>query len=235
LRTVLPNVDLNDPDLDPTVQQEFRLRQQARSREHRRDDDSSSSSIKSDERLVSMISGVGQLELDDKGEYAFHGLSSGAVFFRRMKEHFRTLLGRDYHIPVLPRPPRPSGILSLDSPRSSAANSPRNRRPSSPDLCDLPSIEISRQLCSYSLNYATCLLRIVHIPSFYEMLNDLYRKPPGKYEREDNRNLALVYSVMALGCMYTVPEDKSSTTSPFEIASEQGYDLNLFSTMKSSS
>jgi hypothetical protein len=224
LRKFMPDVDLSDPGLDPAVQQEFRLREQARNKALKKEDSAGSSPAKSDEKLMSMISGVGQLEFNDKGDYDFHGPSSGNVFFRRMKDHFKSLLGRDYHVPVLPRPPRPSRLLSMDSPRSSALSSPGSMRGMS-DVCDLPPKVIARRLCSYSLKYATCLLRIVHIPSFYTMLDNIYEHPPthGSCGTEEDRNLALLYSVMALGCMYNVADDKDSKKAPYEVATELGY------------
>ncbi|KAI1861344.1 uncharacterized protein JN550_010874 [Neoarthrinium moseri] len=226
LREFMPDVDLNDASLDPAVQQEFRLREQARNKAVKKEDVSGSASIKSEERLMSMISGVGQLEFDDKGDYDFHGPSSGNVFFRRMKNHFKSLLGRDYHVPVLPRPPKPSSIMNIDSPQLSAISSPGSSRRGVPsDVCDLPPKVIARRLCSYSLKYATCLLRIVHVPSFYTILDNIYENPPGKlgtYGTDEDRGLALLYSVLALGCMYNVADDKESKKAPYEIATDQG-------------
>ncbi|KAH8668316.1 fungal-specific transcription factor domain-containing protein [Xylariales sp. PMI_506] len=222
LRKFMPDVDLSDPNLDPSVQQEFRLREQARSKALRKDEAPTPSSSKSDERLMSMISGVGQLDFDDKGDYDFHGPSSGAVFFRRMKDHFRTLLGRDYHIPVLPRPPRHSAVWTVDSPRQAAAALPGNRKAIGPELSPLPTKTEARQLCGYSFKYATCLLRIVHIPTFYTMLDNIYDRPNGGSGKDEDRDLALLYSVMALGCMYNVKESKDTKRLPYEVATERG-------------
>ncbi|KAH8200251.1 hypothetical protein TruAng_005587 [Truncatella angustata] len=226
LKKFMPDVDLADPNLDPAVEQEFRLREQARTKALKKEDSSSPSPMKSDERLMSMISGVGQLEFDDNGDYDFHGPSSGNVFFKKMKNHFKGLLGRDYHVPVLPRPPKPSSIVGLDSPRLSAISSPgSSRKGSTADVCDLPPKVIARRLCSHSLKYATCLLRIVHVPSFYTMVDRIYDKPPGKYGSygtDEDRDLALLYSVLALGCMYNVADDEKSKKPPYEIATEQG-------------
>lgn len=224
LKKFMPDLDLADPALDPAVEQEFRLREQARAKAVKKEESSASSSTKTDERLLSMISGVGQLEFDDKGDYDFHGPSSGTVFFRKMKDHFKSLLGRDYHVPVLPRPPKPSS-LSLDSPRLSAVGSPASRKGSVPDVIDLPPKVVARRLCSHSLKYATCLLRVVHVPSFYSMLDRIYDRPPGNhgcYGTDEDRELALLYSVLALGCMYNVADDEKSKKPPYEIATEQG-------------
>lgn len=222
LRKFMPDVDLNDPSLDPAVQQEFRIREQARLRAAaaaKGKQSGSSSSV--DAQLHSMIETVGQLDLDEKGDYDFHGTSSGSVFFKRMKDHFRGLLGRDYQIPFLPRPPRPTGIVTLDSPTPRSSSSSRAPPNQNANRHDLPSKERALALCSESLNNATCLLRIVHIPSFYEMLDGLYDKRSSSYGKEDKRSLALAYSVMALGCMYNMPDNSGSDTPPYKIAVDE--------------
>lgn len=213
----MPDVDLNDPSLDPAVQQEFRIREQAKLRGTTSKGKQASSSSSLDAQLHSMIETVGQLDLDDKGDYDFHGTSSGSVFFKRMKEHFRSLLGRDYQIPFLPRPPRPAGV-ALDSPRSSSSS----RLPPShaPSVYDLPPKGRALALCAESLNNATCLLRIVHIPSFYKMLDNLYDKPADALAK-DKRSLALAYSVMALGCMYNIPDNDISDMPPYKISMDE--------------
>ncbi|KAK8034745.1 fungal specific transcription factor domain-containing protein [Apiospora rasikravindrae] len=206
LRKFMPDVDLNDPSLDPSVQQEFRMRDKARTQRQRLvlDDTSSSSSSMLSGQLMSMIPTLGSLDLNDKGDYDFHGVSSGAA-------------------PLHARGRRSGNILGLDSPRSSMS-SRWDMPTTSTNIYDMPPLEVARTLCNYSLNYATCLLRIVHIPSFLAMLESLYAKPTHEYDREDNKNLALAYSVMALGCMYNVPDGKDSKgkPSPYELAIEQG-------------
>lgn len=218
LRKFMPDVDLNDPNLDPSVQQEFRMREKARLQAAAQKSQQASSSSK-DSPLRSMIDSVGQLELSDKGDYDFHGTSSGSVFFKRMKEHFRSFLGRDNQLPSMSKSPRSDGVVSLDSPKSSAS-SPWSAS-NLPPTYNLPPKSTALALCSESLSNATCLLRIVHQPSFYEMLNSLYEKPPETFEIEDNRNLALAYAVMALGCMYNVVDRKSGPL-PYKVAIDQG-------------
>ncbi len=210
----MPDVDLNDPNLDPAVQQEFRMREQARQKAataQRRDQPKPGAS---EGQLQSMISSAGQLDLSESGDYDFHGTSSGSVFFKQMKKHFRTLLGRDYQIPFLPRPPRPMGVTTLDSPRPTPS-SPWAATPS-PSTVNLPSKERALALCSESLDNATCLLRIVHKPTFYGMLDSLYEKPSDDFGTEDKRNLALAYAAMALGCMYNVPDDRVTNSPPYK-------------------
>jgi hypothetical protein len=216
----MPDIDLSDPNLDPSVQQEFRLREQARAQASRSKEPANTPP--KDERMISMISSVGQLDLDEHRELDFHGLSSGTVFFKRMKEHFRTLLGRDYQVPLMPRRSKPGlGVFGVTSPQSTVS-SPWDRG-GTPGPNNLPSKEMSRTLCDYALNYATCVLRIIHRPSFFDMLDRLYEKRPEDFGVEDNRNMALVFSVMALGCVYNVSDDRGTGAPPYEAATEQGY------------
>ncbi|KAL1875752.1 hypothetical protein VTK73DRAFT_9813 [Phialemonium thermophilum] len=224
LRKFMPDVDLSDPNLDPAVQQEFRNREQARAQAARLKKENASggtsASETQDAKILSMIETIGQLDLSERGEWDFHGTSSGAVFLRRMKEHFRGLLGHDYRSPFLPRPPRPPGMFSLDSPRSSPG-SPWDLS-ALPNIYDLPQQGKARTLCYYSLNCATCLLRIVHAPSFYEMFDRVYELPPEKFGTEENRFLGLLYSVLALGCMYNPSQDDSSVPIDYKAAMDEG-------------
>jgi hypothetical protein len=210
LRKFMPEVDLADPNLDPAVQQEFRNREKARARamELKMEAAKGEQEDSQDAQIMSMIESIGQLELKESGEWDFHGISSGAVFLRRMKEHFQTLLGNEYRIPFLPRPALPPGLFSLDSPKSNAS-SPWDSSSASA-IYNLPPIERVRTLCYYSLDCATCLLRIVHRPSFYEMLDKLYSTPQESWGNEEHRFLGLMYAVLALGCVYNVSEDQAS-------------------------
>ncbi|KAH6636526.1 fungal-specific transcription factor domain-containing protein [Chaetomium tenue] len=223
LRKFIPDVDLADPNLDPAVQQEFRNREKARSRamELKMEAPRDSQEESQDPQIVSMIESIGQLELKETGEWDFHGISSGAVFLQRMKDHFQSLLGNEYHIPFLPRPSVPPGLFSLDSPKSGASSpwEPSN----SPAIYNLPPLERVRTLCYYSLDCATCLLRIVHQPTFYETLDKLYTTPQESWGSDEHRFLGLLYSVLALGCVYNVTQDQNSEdTVTYKSAVEEG-------------
>ncbi|KAK4225515.1 putative transcriptional regulatory protein [Podospora fimiseda] len=219
LRKFMPDVDLTDPTLDPSVQQEFRNREQARARaiKAEKTQEQPKDQLESpDAQIMSMIETIGQLDLNEGGEWDFHGNSSGAVFLRRMKDHFKGLLGNDYSIPFLPRPNRPAGMFSLDSPRSNAG-SPWDTSTSAttalgtPNIYDLPPQDKARQLCYYSFNCATCLMRITHQPSFYEMFDKLYTTPQDLWGNEEHRFLGFLYSVLALGSVYNVSPDDPTT------------------------
>jgi len=219
----MPDVDLSDPSLDPAVQQEFRSREQARSNanKNRPEESTKPEQEGQDSQIISMIETIGQLDITEGGEWDFHGISSGAVFLRRMKEHFKGLLGNDYRIPFLPRPAPPPGIYSLNSPRTHDGLPFNNS--TALDIYDLPPQERVKELCYYSLNCATCLLRVVHHPSFYDKLGKLYQTPKESWGSEEHKFLGLTYSIMALGCMYNISEDDPSNPSiNYKSALEEG-------------
>ncbi|KAJ4391919.1 Gypsy retrotransposon integrase-like protein 1 [Gnomoniopsis smithogilvyi] len=222
LRKFVPNVDLNDPHLDPSVQQEFQNRERQRVQAAKQKRDEAHQTIDQNEaRITSMIETIGQLDLDEGGGWDFRGTSSGAVFLRRMKEHFGGLLGNDQSMPFLPRPSHIQGLLKLDPPGSIAS-------PSSPgeadlfNVYDLPSKERAKQLSSSALTCATALLRIVHVPSFSRSMESIYSKSSLEFGVDDNRFLALFYAVMAVGAMYNMTEEDSDDQASYKEAAAEG-------------
>lgn len=215
----MPDVDLADPNLDPTVQLEFHNREQARSRTIPiRAATQPPEPDPNDTHLTSMIDSIGQLDLDDKGGWEFYGTSSGAVFLRRMKENFRGMLGPATKAPFLPQPERPAGFGSLHAP-SSTGNSSFSSLPGYPEL---PPKEVARKLCYYSLSCATCLVRIIHVPWFYEKFDAIYEKPPENLSQEETKFLSLFYAVLALGCMYNNLDESASENVAYRFAVEEG-------------
>ncbi|XP_044717535.1 fungal specific transcription factor domain-containing protein [Hirsutella rhossiliensis] len=219
LRKFMPDVDLADPNLDPAIQQEFHNRQRARAHAAKlRASQADEPSTTNDAKLITMIDSIGQLDLDDKGGWDFHGTSSGAVFLRRMKDHFRGMLGPMSKAPFLPRPDRPPGLVTLDSP-SPGGNSPFSAMSSYPEL---PSKDVARKLCYYSLSCATCLVRIIHVPSFTERFEQIYDRPLDSLNQEDTHFLGLVYAVLALGCMYNNLDDAKPESGAYKAAIDEG-------------
>ncbi len=205
LKTVLPNIDLSDPDVDSIFQQRLSLYQPANlppdSVKEARGSDPASNTDQ-DGQLQSMIESTGQLDLDEAGHWDFHGGSSGAVWIKRMREQFGGLLGNDSpggsFLPKLPRPSAMSPIY--DSPKSST-ESPREA--GLPNTMELPSRETAKILCENSLSRACSLLRFVHQPSFYEMVDRIYDTPPNSFGHDEHLFLPLLYAVLALGCMFS--------------------------------
>ncbi|KAJ0327803.1 hypothetical protein COL5a_005777 [Colletotrichum fioriniae] len=220
LRKFIPDVDLADPTLDPAVQQEFRNREHSRIQSAKLRHDPFVAPEKEDPQLLSMIESIGQLDLDDKGGWDFHGVSSGAVFLRRMKEHFRGMMGPVTKVPFLPRPDRPAGLINLDSPASAASSPFDSTMSTAPEL---PPKDVAKSLCYLSLNCATCLIRIVHVPTFYQMFDRIYEKPYDDYTKEEHKFLGLLYAVMALGCMYR-NLDENAPPVAYKESVDEGYE-----------
>lgn len=227
LRTLLPNVDLNDPNIDAIIQQ---IRQAGNAKDSLQTPLSgvkpgdSAKVSEQDAQLRSMIASTGQLDLDESGHWDFHGGSSGTVFVRRMREQFGGLLGvGDKTVPFLPRLPRPTAMAPMfDSPRSST-ESPLEA--GLPNTMDLPSREMAKALCSDSLSRGCSLLRFIHQPTFYEMFDRIYNIPPENFGDDENRFLPLLYVILALGCMFTEPTDNLNepVQKTYKAGIEQGY------------
>jgi hypothetical protein len=222
LKTVLPNVDLNDPNVDAALLQSRQTRSAADGPQGGPGAKSADAAgTEQDGQLRSMIESTGQLDIDESGYWDFHGGSSGAVFIKRMREQFGGLLGTDQSTPFLPKLPRPYPPSMFDSPRSSAESPLESGLP---NTVDLPSREAAKVLCHAALNCACSLLRFVHLPSFYEMFDRIYDTPPENFGNEENRFLPLLYVVLALGSMFQPgPTDESeSTNSTYKTGIDQG-------------
>ena len=235
----MPNVDLTDPYLDPAIQKEFRNRQKARAQAQamtireelskeeggdEKDDKPGNNDNNQDAKLMSMIESMGQLDLKEGGIWDFHGASSGAMFLQRLKKHFQSLLGNEHGISFLPRPVPPPGLFSIDSPAAIGATSSADSQGATPEQrFQLPPKERAKKLCYYSLDCATCLLRVIHQPSFYETFEKLYTTPQESWESEEHRFLGLFFAVLALGCVYDVSQASPSGPPPtYKAALEEG-------------
>ncbi len=233
LKTFMPNIDLTDPNFDALMAQrrvmgnfqppQMRVAESVKSDGsrpgtsepgHNEDDE--------DAQLRSMIETTGQLEIDERGHWDFHGGSSGAVFLHRMREQFGGLLGSDSKTPFLPRPSTRSAAFSvIESPRSSG-DSPMES--GLPNVMDLPSRAVASNLADKALNCACALLRFVHHPSFYKMFDRIYDTPPENFGDEENRFIPLLYMTLALGCMFVDDQGKSSDDGdvPYKEGIDQG-------------
>ncbi|KAL5603352.1 hypothetical protein FOBRF1_010885 [Fusarium oxysporum] len=163
-----------------------------------------------------MIGSVGQLDLDDEGRWDFYGISSDVVFLGRVEEYFRPMLGPTGKALLLTRAERLPG---LESPSLSSVGTPYSAVPSYPEL---PPKDVARNLCYYSLSCAARLVRIVHVPTFYDQLEKIYDRPLDNLTKEEAQYLGLLFSVMALGCMYNNLDDNDPGSMTYRQATEEG-------------
>lgn len=213
LKSFVPNIDPNDPNLDASIAARLLTtsNQSPQAAVLNPSKGASNSDLKADDqeaKLQSMILSTGQLQLDDRGHWDFHGGSSGAVFLWRLRERFGDLMAdrEPGTAPFLPRPPMPRGMAAT---YDSANSYELPIEPGLPNTADLPSRETARGLCSNALNCACAILRPVHAPTFWEFFEKIYDTPPGDYGDEENRFLAVLYVACATGCMFeTLPDER---------------------------
>ncbi|MCJ1261011.1 hypothetical protein MMC22_000875 [Lobaria immixta] len=226
LKTVLPDVDLDDPNFDAGVPQRMHgsVKQESSPVTVQGLSLSSSSNlhlteeVENESLLESMVENTGSLDLDDQGYWDYHGHSSGLVFLRRMREQFGDLMGKSegYGFPTL----KARNLhLALESPKSNGESPLESNLPNTHDL---PTKDCARSLCGYALDDACALMRFVHQPTFYTMLDRIYDVQPEYFGNEENRFLPLLYAVMALGCLFAKAEDSQLQINGYESAIDQG-------------
>lgn len=178
-----------------------------------------------DTRLESMVRAIGQLELDEQGNWDYHGHSSGLSFVRRMREQLGDMMMG---------PDTKATPFVKSRPMSQVFESPRSYNPDSPSTdsvvsgTELPTDDVARDLCSTAINDASILLRAVHIPSFWKSFERLYSTPFELYTNQDHKFLPLLYSVMAVGCLYGKDEQSAINQAGYETGIDQGWLLPHF-------
>lgn len=198
LRAVLPGVDLEDPKFDARgVEQIVESSKGASTKK------AAVSKSDDDGQMQPMVDRVGLLDLDDQGNYDFHGHSSGFAFMRR----FRAQFGEQF----LPYPSanlRGKNIQQLlESPKSSQS-SPYEFNVSA--SVDLPPREAAIELCRNALDDCCALMRPVHRPTFFQRFHSIYDTDPEQYTNQQLKFLPLLYVVMGLGCLFSRAENENT-------------------------
>jgi hypothetical protein len=169
------------------------------------------------EDYIPLVDGEDPLRFTDSGELDFHGISSGAAFLSRITRDCPQLLQFDARIPFLPETPR-SGLPL----RAGRPGSPAGHGAARYNYSKLPPRELARMLCEYSFNHASCLLRILHVPSFYKSFDALYDGKEATEKRENASFVGLLYAILALGSMYDVDENDPSNPDHYNEATSRG-------------
>lgn len=227
LRTVLPDVNLDDPsdEVDMTHQMQPVMKQEP----------GESTGVDtlaplarpsigpergSESLLESMVENTGSLDLDEEGHFDFHGNSSGIVFLRCLRDQFGDLTGKaeGYGMPFL----KSRKVSSpLNSPKSEGSFGPLAESISS-NKEELPQKESARLLCQCALDDACALLRFVHQPTFWSKFDRAYDIPSDQYSHEETHFLPLLYSVLAVGALFAKAEWSHLQKLGYEDAIEQG-------------
>ncbi|KAF2183150.1 hypothetical protein K469DRAFT_751731 [Zopfia rhizophila CBS 207.26] len=207
LHLVFPSLDLNDPNLDVHLQSGMVPQiPMAGHRPHLNPADprvaprreGQSAEEFNDSHLESMVKATGQLDIDEEGNWDYHGHSSGLSFMRRLQQQYGDIIAPHGGTPFVKY--RPMSQV-FDSPKS-AVDSPSESANLSLAGTDLPSKKEAKRLCDNALIDASALLRIVHIPSFYKSMDRIYDTSPENYGNAENTFLPLLYAVLALGTLF---------------------------------
>ncbi|KEQ75439.1 fungal transcriptional regulatory protein [Aureobasidium namibiae CBS 147.97] len=232
LRMLMPDLNLNDPSIDVAVAQGYipgfsnkpvsnhspATQPTALPRASLA---SAPNADQKDTNLESMVRAIGQLELDEQGNWDYHGHSSGLSFVRRMREQLGDLLG----------PEAKTTPFVKSRPMSQVFDSPRSLNPDSPGLgmegavpgTDLPSRTVARDLCETAITDASVLMRAIHVPSFWASFDRMYNTPYENYTNQDHKFLPLLYSTMSVGCLFGSDEQSPLNQAGYETAIDQGF------------
>ena len=225
LKNVLPNIDLDDPS---SVTQRMQLSPNQGLQPHPGQARSWVASGKSqpgsdaekESVLESMVTNTGSLDLDDEGNWDFHGHSSGRVFLKKMREQFGDLMGQTSNGQLgLPFMNHRRTSRSMESPKSSADLSHDSSLPNTRDLC---AKSCALLLTSNALDDSCAILRIVHRPAFDAMLHRIYDTPPEDFGEDENSFLPQLYAVIALGALFARAEHSELQLYGYDNAFEQG-------------
>ena len=220
LRSILPDINLDDPQLDINASEQRLVAAQKAKQATGGPTAKQSVSAENgpeggDESLLeTMVDNSGCLDRDDQGHWDYHGHTSGIIFVRRLRKQ----LGAS-DVPIT----RSNGMAQmLESPKS-VSESPQDA--SMTPTHDLPPRAVAHRLCHNALDDACSLMRFVHEPSFYATLERIYDLSPDQYTNEENSFLPLLYIVMAVGCLFSDDGVGTLDLAGYESAIGQGYVL----------
>ncbi|KAJ5795645.1 transcriptional regulator family: Fungal Specific TF [Penicillium psychrosexuale] len=221
LRIVLPNVDLDDPQLDlHATEQKFTAAQKSKATEDVKPSGALDPAQEgADEGLLeTMVDNSGCLDRDDQGHWDYHGHTSGVLFVRRLRKQ---LGAADITAPMARSRPSISAHM-MDSPKS-VSESPQDS--TLPPTHDLPPRAAARRLCHNAIDHACSLMKFVHIPSFFASLERIYDTPPEQFTNQDHSFLPLLYIAIAVGCLFSDDESGQGTLdlAGYEGAIGQGF------------
>ncbi|KAJ5155808.1 hypothetical protein N7492_008611 [Penicillium capsulatum] len=218
LRAVLPDINLDDPQLD------LQATEQRIAAARKEKEATGGAAAKPPPRpveagpdggddglLETMVDSSGCLDRDDQGHWDYHGHTSGIIFVRRLRKQLGAA-----DLPIT----RPRTITQLESPKS-ISDSPQDS--SLPPTHELPARAVARRLCHNALDDACSLMRFVHEPSFFASLERIYDTAPEQLSNDDHAFLPLLYIVMAVGCLFSDDGVGTLDLAGYEGAIGQGF------------
>lgn len=219
IKSALPEVDLDDPKFDTAQVPASAMARPSRSRVQSSESGSGASAndAETESLMESMVETTGQLDLDDRGYWDYHGHSSGLSFIRRMRKQYGDLFGPESKSgPFI----MPDAMVRVYASPKSPTSSPMDE--SFATASELPSRSVARTLLSNALDEGCTLMRFVHQPTFYGLVERIYSQAPEMYGDEENRFLPLLYVVLALGCLFAKDEASELEKAGYPCAIAQG-------------
>ena len=223
----MPNVDLSDPNLDGALQNGILPNLPSNFGQvlphdikpcpvSAQADRKPPTDTGKENQLESMIKATGQLDLDEDGYWDYHGHSSGLSFVRRMRESLGDLMG----------PEGQATPFIKSRPLSQVFESPTSNQESpfesSSSGVELPAKHCAVKLCNHALNDASALLKVIHQPTFFRLLDCVYAHGAENGGNSEQKFLPLLYAVLALGCVFASDENSPLEKYGYEDAIDQG-------------
>ncbi|KAH6679003.1 fungal-specific transcription factor domain-containing protein [Halenospora varia] len=196
---ILPDIDVNSPTLD-----DCELAPATSTGRHVHETQTNfgtapqsfqSNASNKDNPLETILGVAGHLDLDEHGNWDYHGHSSGSAFLRRLGKHFDNL---NVSLLKLQSAPQFSEQAGVSEEYCFGGYSH--------GLTPLPPKNIARELVSSALDDACALLNFVHQPSFYHMFDRIYNIEVKDYGRKEHEFLPLLYASLAVGCLFSKNE-----------------------------
>jgi hypothetical protein len=218
LQTVLPDANLTELIVDtPSSSREQNLRSTTSGANEAAPLFKNSISQPRQKAKVSInLKTRGSLQVDDEGKHNYHNHFAGFTFLQRMWEQYSRILSwrTEKTDPSLPL--TITHVFSFSHPALK-----RRRGLTSRDSETLPSREIAVHLARVCLENACCTLKFIHTPSFDRILGRLYELDPEDYSDADQKSLALVFAVLAIGVVFSKDDAGKIDSNRIRI---EGYD-----------
>lgn len=192
LKSILPDIDIDDPTLNTDTLSKLRV-STAEEASAAVLKDFQDGGMGQDVPLETVLEMTGQLELDERGNWSYHGHGSSSAFIRRLGEQFGNISD--------------SGLRMNTVLHESPENLEEQPFEGSVhDSIPLPPRDIALDLTSSALDEACAILNFIHQPTFYSMLERVYLVDREQYGYEENRFLPLLYAILAVGCLFSNSE-----------------------------
>ncbi|KAH3996273.1 hypothetical protein HBH98_116410 [Parastagonospora nodorum] len=226
LHVVFPTVDLNDPSIDSHLQSGLLPqlpvagpRPQAVQTDPRLLPSHGDQPLEdvNDSHLEAMVKATGHLDLDEEGNWDYHGHSSGVSFMSGLRQ-----FGEMFQIPADSSPSLKHRSMSQGPPSPNSTLSLADTSSATPTGADLPPKDEAQALCDAAIVEASAMLRVVHLPTFYKQFDRMWELSPDQYGNAENGFLPLLFAVLALGKLFS-KHDSDLDKASYETLIDEGY------------